>query len=251
MQQYGLIGFPLGHSFSKRFFTEKFEKENIDAQYELYELENITAFSSLVASVSLQGLNVTIPYKEQVISYLQELDATAVDIGAVNVIKFIQRDNQIILKGYNTDAVGFQRALEPFLQPWHQQALILGTGGASKAIEYSLRKMGIHTCNVSRTANPGVLTYQDLTPQVMQDYLLIINASPVGTYPHIDECPQIPYYLLSEKHFLFDAVYNPAQTLFLKNGLEQGAQGINGESMLVGQALAAWEIWNSEDESEK
>ncbi len=245
MKQFGLIGMPLTHSFSKKFFTEKFSKENIDAQYSLYELPNIDDFEEVLKNDALCGINVTIPYKEQVIKFLDELDETASEIGAVNVIKFIRKDGNLRLKGYNSDAIGFENALRPFLQPYHQKALILGTGGASKAIDYTLNKLGIKTTFVSRTAKPGMLTYEQLDEKVMNENLLIVNASPVGTYPHSDECPDIPYQFLSNKHFLFDVVYNPAETLFLKKGKEKGAQGLNGEAMLVGQALAAWEIWNS------
>jgi len=245
MKQFGLIGFPLGHSFSKKYFTEKFEWESIDARYDLYALKTMAEFSALIQNPDLWGLNVTIPYKEQVIAYLDELDETAAQIGAVNVIKFIRSQGKLTLKGYNTDAIGFENSLKPRLQPFHRKALILGTGGASKAIDYTLRKLGIETTFVSRTAKPGMLTYAQLTPEIMVDHLIIVNASPVGTFPHADECPDIPYPSITPKHLLFDVVYNPAETLFLKKGKEQGAQGLNGESMLMGQADAAWGIWNS------
>lgn len=244
MKQFGLIGFPLGHSFSKKFFTEKFERENIDAHYDLYELKNISEFIALKEKPELCGVNVTIPYKEQVMPFLDEFDDTAAQIGAVNVIKFIRSEGKLLLKGYNSDAIGFENSLKPFLQPFHKKALILGTGGASKAIDYTLRKLGVETTFVSRTAKPDMLTYSQLNAEVMADYTVIVNASPVGTYPHSDECPDIPYQYLTDKHLLFDVVYNPAETLFLKKGKEQGAQGLNGEGMLIGQAVAAWEIWN-------
>jgi len=244
MKQFGLIGFPLGHSFSKKFFTEKFERENIDARYDLYELQDISEFVALKDKPELSGLNVTIPYKEQVMPFLNELDETAAKIGAVNVIKFIRSQGKLVLKGYNSDAIGFENSLKPFIQPYHKKALILGTGGASKAIDYTLRKLGIETTYVSRTAKPDILTYSQLTAEIMADYTVIVNASPVGTFPHSDECPDIPYQFLTDKHLLFDVVYNPAETLFLKKGKEQGAQGLNGEAMLIGQAVAAWEIWN-------
>ena len=244
MKQFGLIGFPLGHSFSKKFFTDKFERENIDAQYDLYELENIASFEDLKAKTELCGLNVTIPHKENIIQYLDELDETAARIGAVNVIKFIRQDGKLRLKGYNSDAIGFENSIKPLLKSYHKKALILGTGGASKAIDYTLRKLGIETTFVSRTAKSGILTYSQLNSEILNQNLVIVNASPVGTFPHSDECPNIPYQLLTSKHLLFDAVYNPAETLFLKKGKEQGAQGLNGEGMLIGQAIAAWEIWN-------
>jgi len=244
MQQYGLIGYPLGHSFSKRFFTEKFENEQINALYESYPIENIQKFSELIASVELSGLNVTIPYKEQVIPFLNELDKDASEIGAVNVIKFIRSNNRLILKGFNTDAVGFENSISPLLQPHHTKALILGTGGASKAIKFVLQKLGIETVYVSRTPAEGRFTYNELNEQLMADFSVVVNASPVGTFPNVDNCPDIPYQFLSNKHLLYDVVYNPAETLFLKKGREQGAVGINGELMLVEQALAAWKIWN-------
>ncbi|HJV77576.1 MAG TPA: shikimate dehydrogenase [Paludibacter sp.] len=244
MKQFGLIGFPLGHSFSKKFFTEKFERENIDAKYDLYELENISEFKALKENLELCGLNVTIPHKENIIQYLDELDDTAAKIGAVNVIKFIRKAGTLKLKGYNSDAIGFENSLKPLLKSHHTKALILGTGGASKAIDYTLRKLGIETTFVSRTAKPGMLTYDQVNEETLNENLVIVNASPVGTFPHSDECPNIPYQYLTDKHLLFDVVYNPAETLFLKKGKEQGAQGLNGEGMLIGQAVAAWEIWN-------
>ena len=244
MKQFGLIGYPLGHSFSKKFFTEKFERETIDARYDLYELKDIADFAPLKYIEHLCGLNVTIPYKEKVIAFLDELDDTAAKIGAVNVIRFIRKDGQLTLKGYNSDAIGFESSLKPYLQPTHKKALILGTGGASKAIDYTLRKLGIETAFVSRTARPNAFTYNQLTYDVLADYTVVVNASPVGTFPHSDECPNIPYQYLTDKHLLFDVVYNPAETLFMKKGKEQGAVTLNGEAMLVGQAVAAWEIWN-------
>ncbi|MDR3652390.1 MAG: shikimate dehydrogenase [Paludibacter sp.] len=246
MKQFGLIGFPLGHSFSKKYFTEKFELEKIDARYDLFELPTISEFELLIKKHELSGLNVTIPYKEKVINYLDELDETATKIGAVNVIKFIRQDGKLKLKGYNSDAIGFEHSLKPFLKAYHTKALILGTGGASKAIDYILHKNGIETTFVSRTKKSETLVYSELNKEIITENLVIINASPVGTFPHSAECPDIPYQFLTENHLLFDVVYNPAETLFLKKGKEQGAQAINGEGMLVGQAVAAWEIWNSE-----
>lgn len=243
MKQFGLIGFPLGHSFSKRYFTEKFDREGVDAQYDLYPLSKVEDFEALKENDALCGVNVTIPYKEQIFKYLDEVDETAAKIGAVNVVKFIRSQGSLKLKGYNSDAIGFQESIKPFLQPYHTKALILGTGGASKAIDYTLRKLGLETIFVSRTAKSNVLSYEMLSAEIMDECLVIVNASPVGTFPHVDECPNIPYQLLTDKHFLFDAVYNPAETLFLKKAWEMGAKGINGEAMLVGQAEAAWDIW--------
>jgi shikimate dehydrogenase len=245
MYQYGLIGYPLGHSFSKRFFTEKFENEHIDAIYESYSIESIQKINELIANVALSGLNVTIPYKEQIIPFLDELDEIAAEIGAVNVIKFIRSHNALTLKGFNTDAIGFENSLCPYLKPHHTKALILGTGGASKAIKFVLQKLGIETMYVSRTQADDRFTYFDLNEQIISDFTVIVNASPVGTFPKVNDCPSIPYQFLSDKHLLFDVVYNPAETLFLKKGREQGAVGLNGEQMLVEQALAAWRIWNN------
>lgn len=244
MKQFGLIGLPLTHSFSKKYFSEKFVRENIDAHYDLYELQDISDFTSLIENDTFFGLNVTIPYKEKVIKYLNELDNTAAEIGAVNVVKFIRSEGMLTLKGYNSDAIGFENSLKPFLQPYHKKALILGTGGASKAIDYTLRKLGIETTFVTRMAKSGMLTYWELNEKIMKDNLLIINTSPVGTFPHANECPDIPYQFLSSQHLLFDLVYNPAETLFMAKGKELGAQVLNGESMLKGQAEAAWKIWN-------
>lgn len=246
MKQFGLIGFPLIHSFSKKYFSTKFESEQIDAVYDLYELSKIEEFPELINRVELSGLNVTIPYKEQVIPYLDILDETAKEIGAVNVIKFIRTNNQLILKGYNSDALGFEHSLKPYLKPHHQKALILGTGGASKAINYVLEKLGLEVTFVSRTPQSGQVAYSELNQAIIQDNLLIINASPVGTFPHTDECPAIPDEFIGDKHLLFDVVYNPVETLFLKNGKKRGASTLNGEEMLQGQALAAWKIWNYE-----
>lgn len=245
MKQFGLIGFPLEHSFSKKYFSKKFEKENIDAQYELYELPHIEEFTHLIQSANLSGLNVTIPHKQNVIPFLDMIDETAAQIGAVNVIQFICSDNKTLLKGFNTDVIGFIRSISPKLKEYHTKALILGTGGAAKAIEYGLKKLGLEVTYVSRVAKIGQLTYQELNEQILLDNLLIVNASPVGTFPKMNECPEIPYQFLTQKHLLFDAVYNPSETLFLKKGKENGADTLNGETMLIGQAEAAWKIWNN------
>ncbi|MDD2995300.1 MAG: shikimate dehydrogenase [Paludibacter sp.] len=245
MRQFGLIGFPLGHSFSKKYFSEKFQNENIDARYDLYELSNISEFPNLRNSIKLSGLNVTIPYKEQIIPLLDKLDDTAASIGAVNVIRFDYDNNgKATLTGFNTDAIGFENSLKPFLKPHHKKALILGTGGASKAILYTLQQLGIECSYVSRSTREGQLTYSDLNEEILNDNLLIVNATPLGTFPKTDACPDIPYQFLTDKHLLFDVVYNPAETLFMKKGRDAGATALNGEEMLIGQAIAAWEIWN-------
>ena len=217
MKKFGLIGFPLEHSFSRKFFSEKFEKENIDAVYNLYELENINLFSKLVKNENLYGLNVTIPYKEAIIPFLDKIDETAKKIGAVNVIKFDKNQNQLI--GYNSDCVGFEKSLLPLLKSHHSKALILGTGGASKAINYVLQKLNIETKFVSRTANKNQLTYQDLTKEIMEQFTIIVNTTPLGMFPKIETFPPIPYIFLTSNHLLFDLVYNPKETAFLKYGL--------------------------------
>jgi shikimate dehydrogenase len=246
MRKFGLIGLPLAQSFSKKYFTAKFEAEGIDATYELFELQNIAEFTALKEHGDLNGLNVTIPYKEKVMPFLDYLDDTAAEIGAVNVIKFIRKDGLVTLKGYNSDAIGFDASLSPLLKQHHQKAIILGTGGASKAIDYVLRKKGIETMFVSRFPKPGMLTYSQLTRDIITDHLLIVNSTPVGTFPHSDACPDIPYEFLTHRHLLFDVVYNPDETLFLHKGRTYGATGINGEGMLIGQAVASWEIWIEE-----
>ncbi len=243
MNTYGLIGYPLGHSFSRKFFTEKFEKEGIDAQYLNFEIPSIEDFPNIIQShPNLRGLNVTIPYKQQVMQYLDEISPEAKAIGAVNVIKIAPLWK---LGGYNSDVIGFVNSIRPLLKPHHRKALILGTGGASKAIHYGLReKLGMDTLFVSRTGREGIITYDDVTAEVLKEYTIIVNCSPVGMYPHVDECPTLPYEAMTERHLLYDLVYNPEETLFMKKGATYGATVKNGLEMLHLQALAAWEIWN-------
>jgi len=247
MNKYGLIGYPLKHSFSRIYFNEKFESENIDAEYVNFEIEDISAFKRIIdGNPNLCGMNVTIPYKEQVIPYLDELDpATAKRIGAVNVIKVIREGKKTKLVGYNSDILGFTRSIEPYLLPEHKKALILGTGGASKAVLCGLEDLGVESTFVSRTKkNKNVLTYEELTPEVMAEHLVIVNCTPVGMYPNVDVCPNIPYELLTPKHLLYDLLYNPDETLFMKKGAAQGAVVKNGLEMLLLQAFEAWGIWN-------
>ena len=247
MDKYGLIGYPLKHSFSIVYFNEKFKAENIDAEYVNFEIPRIEEFMEVVEeNPNLCGLNVTIPYKEQVIPYLDELDKDTAKIGAVNVIKIIrQPKGKTKLVGYNSDIIGFTRSIEPLLTPVHTHALILGTGGASKAIHRGLENLGVKATFVSRTKkNDEVLTYRELTPEVMQQYKVIVNCTPVGMYPKVDECPDIPYDLLTPEHLLYDLLYNPDETLFMKKGRAQGATVKNGLEMLLLQAFAAWEIWH-------
>ena len=248
MDKYGLIGYPLKHSFSIVYFNEKFRAENIDAEYVNFEIPRIEEFMEVIdENPDLCGLNVTIPYKEQVIPYLDELDKDTAKIGAVNVIKIIrQPKGKVKLVGYNSDIIGFTRSIEPLLKPdVHTHALILGTGGASKAIFRGLENLGIKSTFVSRTKkNDEVMTYEGLTPEVMQQYKIIVNCTPVGMYPKVDECPAIPYDQLTTDHLLYDLLYNPDETLFMKKGRAQGATVKNGLEMLLLQAFAAWEIWH-------
>lgn len=241
MKTYGLIGKTLSHSFSKAYFTEKFTKEDVEAQYLNFELASIDDFKNLIESQNLDGLNVTIPYKESIIPYLDELDETAAKIGAVNTIRFLPNGK---LKGYNTDAYGFAQSIKPFLAWQHERALILGTGGASKAIQYVLNELGIQTLFVSRTPEgENQIAYTDLNEHYLNAFMLIVNTSPVGTYPNIDECPNIPYEHLSSEHLIVDLVYNPEETLFLKNA--KTTLALNGLAMLKHQAEKAFSIWVS------
>lgn len=248
MKLYGLIGKTLKHSFSQKYFRTKFERESIgNSDYELFELENIGQFPDLVKQHdNLKGLNVTIPYKQDVMPYLQDLEGKAKEIGAVNTIKFIGKGKLI---GYNTDYWGFRLSLEKWANPPFSQyrALVLGTGGASKAIEVVLADLDISYKRVSRTSQADAITYQDLieNPSLVASHQLIINTTPLGTSPNVDEAPPIPYDQISPGHYLYDLVYNPAETLFLKKGKGRGAQIKNGLEMLEIQAEKAWEVWNS------
>lgn len=247
MNRYGLIGFPLTHSFSQRYFSEKFAREGIsDSQYDLFELPDVSALPELLKLPDLRGLNVTIPHKQAVLPFLDRLDASAEKIGAVNVIKLAADGSRT---GYNSDYYGFRQSLSDWLltlerSPSDLQALVLGTGGASKAVIVALADMGIPFKFVSRTKQDDMLTYKELT-DVLADYSLIINGSPIGTYPRIDEAPPIPYQQLTHHHLLYDLVYNPAETQFMKLGHERGASVHNGLRMLQLQAEKAWEIWQS------
>lgn len=240
---YGLIGFPLTHSFSKNYFTDKFLREKISGcVYENFELKNIEEFLPIIKShPSLKGLNVTIPYKELVIPFLDGLNETAKEIGAVNTIKI--DDGKII--GFNTDAYGFIHSIIKILQPAHTSALILGTGGSSKAVAYGLMKMGIEFDYVSRNPDGKELRYNDLTKDVIQHYKILINTTPLGMYPEMDECPPINFDFITPSHLLFDLIYNPDETAFLRKGRENGATIKNGLEMLRLQADKSWEIWRS------
>lgn len=245
MQKYGLIGYPLKHSFSIGFFNEKFRSEGINAEYFNFEIPQINDFMEVIEeNPDLCGLNVTIPYKEQVIPFLDELDKDTAKIGAVNVIKIIRQKGKNKLIGYNSDIIGFTQSIEPLLLPHHTKALILGTGGSSKAVFHGLKNLGIESTFVSRSKKDGMLTYEELTPEVMAQHTVIVNCTPVGMYPKVDFCPDIPYGELTSNHLLYDLLYNPNVTLFMKKGEEHGAVTKNGLEMLLLQAFAAWEIWN-------
>jgi shikimate dehydrogenase len=246
MKQYGLIGHPLTHSFSKKYFTQKFEQENIlDSCYELFDIENITIIKEVLTNNSnLKGLNVTIPYKESVIEYLTEIDEKAKAIGSVNTVK-ISEDNKS-LKGFNTDYDGFKKSLKPFLDINHERALILGTGGASKTVKFVLNELNIDCLMVSRNPiNNNEISYNDVNEYVIKHHQIIVNTTPIGTFPNVEEYPAIDYDNLTNKHLLYDLVYNPEETEFLRKGKLKGCITINGLQMLKIQAEKAWEIWNS------
>lgn len=248
MRRLGLIGYPLGHSFSKGYFAEKFEKEGItDFAYENYPIAHIEDFLSLTEDESIEGLNVTIPYKEQIIPYLDVLYGAANEINAVNTVKIVRKaGDSLCLEGYNTDVYGFEKSLSPLLRAQHNKALILGTGGASKAIRYVLTNLGVDyvSASIEEQLHEKEIRYQDITPDTIAERLLIINATPLGTFPNVDTCPDIPYECLTPDHVLFDLVYNPSTTRFMSFGLERGANVKNGLEMLHLQAEKAWEIWN-------
>ena len=241
---YGLIGNPIKHSFSADFFNSKFKREGIDEEYRLFQLEKIDDLKELLTEhKDLKGLNVTIPYKQQVIPYLDGLSDEAREIGAVNVIKISEGGHR--LEGFNSDAVGFRDSIKPLLRPHMRKALILGTGGASRAVEYVLRKEGLEVMKVSRKGKDGLLSYSDMTQEVMSEFHIIVNTTPLGMWPKTDTCPDIPYSLLTPGHLCFYLVYNPETTLFMQKASEMGATVKNGLEMLHGQAIAAWKIWNS------
>ncbi|MFN4246467.1 MAG: shikimate dehydrogenase [Flavipsychrobacter sp.] len=237
---YGLIGYPLSHSFSPAYFNNKFATENIDGRYDAYAIPSVEDLKTLLQEhPQLKGLNVTIPYKEQVLPLLNEIDAAAREIGAVNCIKI--EVGKLI--GYNTDHIGFVESLKPLLQPQHTHALILGTGGAAKAVMYALKQLGIKHKTVSRIG--GDMQYADVDEEIMDKYRLIINTTPLGMYPAINTAPEIPYQFIDSSHLLYDLVYNPEETLFLKKGKQKGATIKNGYEMLILQAEASWQIWNT------
>jgi len=247
MRLFGLIGYPLSHSFSAKYFAKKFELENIpDTDYQLFPLKDISEVTSLIAlQPDLQGFNVTIPYKISILPYLNSISEAAKSVGAVNCVKISRGTSGIKLTGYNTDVYGFRESLMQALKPFHRNALVLGTGGAAKAVCYTLHELGIEYTMVSRTGNEeSILSYSQLSENIINNNLLIINTSPVGTFPDIDNCPDIPYQFLGSKHLLFDLIYNPSETKFLRLAREAGAGTLNGSKMLELQAEKSWEIWN-------
>jgi shikimate dehydrogenase len=262
MKKYGLIGYPLSHSFSKKYFTDKFEKLHItDAQYELYPIAHISDLQDMLNSQpNMCGLNVTVPHKINVMKYLDWVEDNAKAVGAINCVRIISegsvpasfhgegriRNHDFRLEGYNTDIYGFENSLKPLLTDEMNSALVLGDGGAAKAVKCVLKNLGISMTIVTRTAHENNILFKDLEPRHIKNNLLIINTTPLGTAPNIEEYPGIPYDAITKQHLLFDLVYNPEKTLFLKKGEEKGARIKNGYEMLVLQAEKSWEIWNSE-----
>jgi shikimate dehydrogenase len=244
---FGLIGYPLSHSFSKKFFTEKFLKEGIvDCEYDLFPIENVDLFPDLLQeNPQLNGINVTIPYKVSVIPYLNELEDAAAFIGAVNCISVHKNEGAYFLKGHNTDAYGFEESLKPLLKPHHKRALIFGNGGAAKAVKYVLQKLDIPYISVVRSTAPDSILYEQLTESILQEYTLLINTTPLGMSPNVEGCPPIAYQHLNSQHLSYDLVYNPEVSKFLELSKAQGATIKNGLEMLVLQAERSWEIWNS------
>jgi len=247
MRKFGLIGYPLGHSFSKKYFTEKFLREQIrGCSYENYPLTNIVQISGLISDSEIEGLNVTIPYKSSVIKFLDRTDTEAEQVGAVNVIKIKRTNGKAELTGFNSDITGIMDTLGPVLNPEIKSALVLGTGGSSKAVCHVLKKINVHYTLISRVKKTGCLTYSDINSVILENNLLIINTTPLGMYPDTDSKPDLNYDLLGSRHILFDLVYNPELTSFLKMGKERGCTTLPGITMLYSQAEKSWEIWNDD-----
>lgn len=248
MKTFGLIGHRLGYSFSRNFFTEKFQRENLtNHEYVNFELDSISEFPRIFEQgKEIGGLNCTIPYKQQIMQYLDEIDPEAAQVGAVNTVKITYKEGRRFLKGFNTDIYGFENSLKPMLDEKHKKALILGTGGASKAIKHILNKSGIDfvSASIEEQLFEKEIRYHQIDEQLLKEYLIVIQATPVGTFPNVDQCPDIPYQYISSNHVCFDLVYNPEETMFLKKAKAQGAKTKNGLEMLHLQALKAWEIWN-------
>ena len=240
--KYGLIGKNINYSFSKKFFNDKFIKENIsDCSYENYDLKSIKEFGSVLKDKSIKGFNVTIPYKKEIIDFIDEIDPIAKNIGAINTLKINDRK---IIKGYNTDYLGFISSIQHLIF-YQKNALVLGTGGASKAIIYGLNSMGIKSTNISRKKTRGTVRYEDLNEEIIKENRIIVNCTPLGTFPKIEESPKIPFEFLTSNHLCYDLIYNPEKTKFLKESEKMGARIVNGKKMLENQANESWEIWNS------
>jgi shikimate dehydrogenase len=248
MRKYGLIGYPLGHSFSRKYFAEKFKNERIsDCLYENYPLIKIDQLPGLISGIQdLCGLNVTIPYKSEVIKFLDSIDRKASEIGAVNVIKIKRSGNNIFLSGFNSDITGIRDSIEPHLKGDIKHAMVLGTGGSSRSVCYVLNSFGLKVTQVSRERREGLISYDDITEDLIADTDLIINTTPLGMYPETETKPDLNYSLLNKKHILFDLVYNPEITSFLESGLKRGCTVITGIKMLHSQAERAWAIWNDD-----
>lgn len=248
MRKFGLVGFPLGHSFSRKYFTEKFASQNIpDCVYNNYPLENLDNFVDLISSdKEIVGLNITIPYKSQILEFIDDLDNEAREIGAVNVLKIKRQNGKLSISGYNSDVTGIRDTLQPYINNNVKNALILGTGGSSKAVCHVLKKFGLNVTMISREKKPGIVSYSELTPGAIRRSLLIVNTTPLGMFPAIDGKPPIDYTSLTDNHILFDLVYNPEVTSFMKMGIERGCIAISGLTMLHSQAEKAWEIWNND-----
>jgi shikimate dehydrogenase len=246
MLKYGLIGYPLSHSFSKRFFSAYFEKESTDAEYLNFEIREISMVQDVIRdNPELSGFNVTIPYKQAIIPFLDSIDSKAAAIHAVNTVKIDRSGGKISLRGFNTDLTGFRDSITPLLRPHHKKALVLGTGGASKAVNAVLAELSIPVLMVSREYRPAIsIAYEQLTRQIMEEYTIIVNTTPLGTFPKTEGFPDLPYSFIGNNHLLFDLVYNPPVTAFLQKGIDRGATVKNGQEMLELQAIAAWKIWN-------
>ena len=236
---FGLIGKNISYSFSPDYFNNKFKEENIDAEYRLFDIDEINKVKG-VFNQSVGGLNVTIPYKEEIIPFLDRISGAAKEINAVNTIQF--KDYEII--GHNTDVIGFKNSIQPLLKPHHKKALILGTGGASKAVKYVFKELNIDFKVVSRS-DKADFTYESLNKEILSEYLIIVNCTPLGTFPNVEKTPDIPFDAITEKHLVYDLIYNPEKTTFLRKAENKGATIKNGLEMLQGQAEAAWDIWNS------
>ena len=243
MRKFGLVGRDISYSFSKKYFSEKFSREGIAATYQNFDLETIEEFPKTISeNPELAGLNVTIPYKEAILPFLDTLDPVASEIGAVNTIKFEQDGS---LTGYNTDYFGFAEALKPHLKPHHQNALILGTGGASKAVHYALQSLNFTVKFVSRSPSKNAISYGDLSAEIMEEHTVIVNTTPLGTFPKVEEYPALPVEFMTSRHLLFDLIYNPQKTALMQQAESRGAMTLNGHKMLELQAGKAWEIWNN------